>query len=513
MATAAPAEDAPISDTSGQRTEPQGLNIPLIIGVMLASLLQILDTTIANVAIPHMQAALGATNDTITWVLTSYIIAAAVAMPATGWLADRIGARRLFLTAVAGFIITSMLCGLAQNLIEMVAFRLMQGLSGAFIAPLGQAALLDASPRSKHPQMMAIYAMGVLLGPILGPIVGGWLTENYSWRWVFFVNVPSGLIALFILMTQLPRRPVVRRRFDLTGFALIAIMLCSVQLMLDRGNQADWFNSAEIWLYLGLAVSCGWMTVIHFTTARDTLFDKAILADRNFLAALMIFIMLGFIIYSIMALMPPMLEHLFGFGVIDAGLTLAPRGVGAVFVMNLSSHLIRRGFDARILIGLGFLIADLTIWQMTGWNLEVAQSEMIIVGIVQGLGLGLIIVPLNIVAFQTLPQKYRTDASSLLNLARSLAASLGIAMVSTLLARNTQISHADLGDHIVDSALPAGLARLEPVAGQALAIVDAEVNRQAAMIAYLDDFYLIAWMILLFLPIVFVMKKSGPKQD
>ena len=234
----------------------------LAVGVMLASLLQILDSTIANVAIPHMQATLGATPDEISWVLTSYIVAVAVAMPITGWLADRFGSRRLFILSVAGFVLSSMLCGMAQNITEMVIFRALQGATGAFISPLSQAAMIDTNKPSRQAQMMAVWGMGIMIGPIMGPILGGWLTENWNWRSVFYVNVPLGILSLLILTTQLPSRQILQRRFDLTGFALLAITLTSIQLLLDRGNHIDWFASLETWIYAFLGISGAWMTLI-----------------------------------------------------------------------------------------------------------------------------------------------------------------------------------------------------------------------------------------------------------
>ncbi|PKP64885.1 MAG: EmrB/QacA family drug resistance transporter, partial [Alphaproteobacteria bacterium HGW-Alphaproteobacteria-9] len=312
---------APAAPALHDVPELESRNYPLlIIGVMAASLLQILDTTIANVALPHMQSSLGATVDTVTWVLTSYIIASAVALPITGWLADRIGARRLFIGSVAGFIIASMLCGLAQNLEEMVAFRALQGIAGAFIAPLSQSFMLDATRPSRHAQIMAIWGMGIMIGPILGPILGGWLTETANWRWVFFVNLPVGIASLAILITCLPQRPRRKRRFDLTGFALMAAALAAFQLMLDRGTQADWLASGEIWVYLVITLSATWMAIVHFSVTPDPLFERALFADRNFVIALFFMVVIGIVMFAVMALMPPMLQNLLGYGVIDTGI-------------------------------------------------------------------------------------------------------------------------------------------------------------------------------------------------
>ena len=486
-------------------------NYPLmIIGVMAASLLQILDTTIANVALPHMQSSLGATVDTITWVLTSYIIASAVALPITGWLADRIGARQLFIFSVAGFILASMLCGLAQNLEEMVLFRALQGVAGAFIAPLSQSFMLDATRPSRHPQIMAIWGMGIMIGPILGPILGGWLTETANWRWVFFVNLPVGVASLAILIAYLPRRPKRERRFDINGFLLLAVALAAFQLLLDRGAQQDWLASAEIWIYIVLTLSATWMAVIHFAAAPAPLFDRALFADRNFAIALAFMIVIGIVMFAVMALLPPMLQNLFGYGVIDTGIVLMPRGVGILVSMQISGLLMRKGVDARPVVASGFLICAASLWQMAHWSLGVDEAHVIVSGLLQGLGMGLVFIPLQVSAFATLSPALRTDGSSLLNLFRSLGASAGIAWMTVLLARNLQTAHADLGANvtaatgsIVDFST---VDRFQALGDTAMTLLDAEVNRQAAMIAYIDDFWLMMWITLAAAPLAFLMR-------
>lgn len=485
----------------------------LVIGIMAASLLQILDTTIANVAIPHMQTSLGATVETVTWVLTSYIIASAVALPMTGWLADRIGARRLFIGSVAGFIIASMLCGAAQNLEEMVLFRALQGVAGAFIAPLSQAFLLDTARPSKHAMMMSIWGMGIMIGPILGPILGGWLTEAANWRWVFYVNLPVGALALAILIAYLPQRPESARRFDFAGFVLIALALASFQLLLDRGQQLDWFDSGEIWAYAIITVSTAWMGFVHLATAANPLFDRALFADRNFIISLMFMIVIGVVMFAVMALLPPMLQGLFGYGVIDTGIVLMPRGVGVLISMQLSGLLMRRGWDARPVVATGFLICAVSLWQMAHWSLDVDAMHVILSGLLQGLGMGLVFIPLQVSAFATLAPRLRTDGSSLLNLLRSLGASAGISLMSVLLARNLQIAHADLGQHIDSGALASAdvstIDRYQMVGDVALRLIDAEINRQAAMIAYVDDFWVMLWITLAAAPLTLLMRRSG----
>ncbi|OYW44481.1 MAG: EmrB/QacA family drug resistance transporter [Sphingomonadales bacterium 32-68-7] len=518
MASAAPARGvggetlAPHEDVA---VLPVANPILLVIGIMTASLIQVLDTTIANVAIPHMQSSLGATPDTVSWVLTSYIIASAVAMPITGWLADRVGSRRLFIGSVIGFIVASMLCGMAQNLEEMVIFRALQGVAGAFIAPLSQAALLDTTRPSRQSQIIALWGMGVMIGPILGPVLGGWITENWSWRWVFYVNVPVGALCLVILLAQLPSRAITRRRFDLFGFSLIATALGSLQLLLDRGNQLDWFASLEIWLYAFLVASATWVAVIHFSTAKQPLFDRRLFANVNFVIALVFMAVIGMVMFATMALMPPMLQGLFGYDVVDTGLVLMPRGVGVLVSMQLSGILLRKGVDARWMVSAGFLVGAWSLWQMAGWSLEVDKYHIVMSGLIQGLGIGLVFIPLQGTAFASLPPHLRTDGSSLLNLTRSVGSSIGISIMVTLLARNTQTSHADLAGHVTPAMTSAfdlsSLARFQQYGEAGLGVIDQMVTRQAAMIAYIDDYWLMMWLSLASVPLVLVMRKSsGP---
>ncbi|MFN3862880.1 MAG: MDR family MFS transporter [Erythrobacter sp.] len=499
-----------LADTAELETR----NYPLmIIGVMAASLLQILDTTIANVALPHMQSTLGATVDTISWVLTSYIIASAVALPITGWLADRIGARRLFIGSVAGFILASMLCGLAQSLEEMVIFRALQGIAGAFIAPLSQSFMLDATRPSRHPQIMAVWGMGIMIGPILGPILGGWLTETANWRWVFFVNLPVGVLSLAALIAFLPHRAQRERRFDITGFVLLALALAAFQLLLDRGQQEDWLASAEIWAYLLLTLSATWMVAIHFATAEAPMFERALFADRNFAIALGFMVVIGIVMFAVMALLPPMLQNLFGYGVIDTGVVLMPRGVGILISMQLSGLMMRRGIDARPVVAGGFLICAVSLWQMAHWSLEVDAMHVVISGLLQGLGMGLVFIPLQVSAFATLSPRLRTDGSSLLNLLRSLGASAGISWMTVLLARNIQTSHADLGANITAATGSlvdvSTIDRFQVLGDAAMGVIDAEVNRQAAMIAYVDDFWAMMWITLAAAPLTLLMRRNA----
>ena len=485
----------------------------LTIAVMGASVMQILDTTIANVAIPHMQSSLGATSETVNWVLTSYIIASAVAMPITGWLADKVGRRALFLSAVIGFIIASMACGAAQNLEEMVIFRFLQGVSAAFIGPLSQSVMLDINPPERHARAMSIWGMGIMVGPIMGPIIGGWLTESANWRWVFYVNLPVGAATFALMWALLPATGRKQRKFDLFGFSMLALGLASLQLMLDRGAQKDWFDSLEIWIETGVSISCLWMFVIHLFTARNTMFDRRMLADRNLATALGFMVVIGIVMFSSMALLPPMLQRLFDWPVIDTGWVLAVRGVGILISMSVAGRLLGK-VDARWLVGSGLLIAAYSLWQMSHWALMMGAWPVIVSGLVQGLGMGLVFIPLNTMAFATLGPAWRTDGASLLNLFRSVGASVGISVVTTLLGANTQTSHEDLAAHVTSGSVsmidPSTSDRLGQIGGSVMAMVNAEINRQAAMVAYIDNFWAMMWVTLASVPLVILLRPPRP---
>ncbi|MGV3730218.1 MAG: MDR family MFS transporter [Sphingopyxis sp.] len=504
-AAALPADD---SIPLHERVRYRGL---LTVAVMGASIMQILDTTIANVAIPHMQSALGATSETVTWVLTSYILASAIAMPITGWLADRIGRRELFLAAIVGFIVASMACGAAQSLEQMVAFRFLQGIFAAFIGPLSQSVMLDINPPERHARAMSIWGMGIMIGPILGPVLGGWLTEQANWRWVFYVNLPVGLVTLALMWALLPAMRRTSRKFDLFGFSMLALGLAALQLMLDRGAHLDWFDSAEIWIELGVAVACLWIFFVHLFTARAPLFSRAMLADRNLVTAMGFMIVIGIVMFASMALLPPMLQNLFGWPVIDTGLALAVRGIGILASMWIAGQLLGK-VDARWLVGSGLAIAAYSLWQMSHWSLAMGMQPVIISGLVQGLGMGLIFIPLNTMAFATIAPQHRTDGSSLLNLLRSLGASVGISVVTTLLGANIQTSHQDLAAHVTNSSValldPSTADRFGIVGDTALAMLDAEINRQAAMVAYIDDFWLMMWVTALSVPLVLLLRPT-----
>ncbi|MBS0478407.1 MAG: DHA2 family efflux MFS transporter permease subunit [Proteobacteria bacterium] len=501
-AAASPTLSKPLLTTS---------NRPLLtVGVMGAMVMQILDTTIANVALPHMTTSLGATADTITWVLTSYIIATAIALPATGWLSARLGSRNLFLIAVGGFIIASMLCGTAVNLGEMVAFRILQGVFAAFINPLSQTAMIDINPPERQAQAMSVWGMGVMVGPILGPVLGGYLTDNFNWRWVFYVNVPVGALTFAILWFLLPSRPKAKRSFDFMGFAFVGIAVSAFQLMLDRGQNQDWFSSWEIIIEGLVAAGALWVAVIHLATAEKPLFDRHLFKNRNLVTSMLFMIVIGVSTMAPMALLPPMLQQLFGYSVVQTGMMMAPRGVGVLVTMWVAGQLIGK-VDTRIVIAIGLVLFAWSLRTMAGWSLEMDSWPVIASGFIQGLGMGLVFMPLNSLAFATLDQHYRTDGSSLLNLMRSVGQSAGISMVTVFLTRNIQVSHEDLAHHITDKVVPglnlSQIFQYGIVSDAVFEMLDGMINKQAAMIAYIDDFYLMSWISIIVLPLVLLLRR------
>ena len=490
---------------------PQGQRIIVTIAVMMAVLLQVLDTTIANVALPHMSADLSATQEQINWVLTSYIVASAIALPISGWMADRVGRKRLLLFSVVGFTVASVLCASAVSLTEMVAFRAFQGVSGAFIVPLAQATLFDINPREKHGQAMALFGGGVMIGPILGPVLGGWLTDSYSWRWVFLVNLPVGVICTFLLLRFLPRTATQQRKFDLFGFALLALALGGLQMFLDRGEQKDWFESWEIIVELGIAIAAGWMFLIHTLTSRHPLFDRHMFADRNFSTGMLFMAVTGVLLLAGLALLPPLLQHIYGYSVLQSGYLTAPRGVGTLISMLMAGRLVGR-IDSRLLVGIGVALMGVSLWMMTGFALDQPARPVVVSGVVQGLGLGLIFVPLQSLAFETLAPQLRTTAAALLNLARNIGGSVGIAVTGAQLVRMSQIAHADIATAVTEQTIPTAdptmLQNIAPQGDIALAILNGEVSRQALFIAYLDDFKLMMIVTFAVLPLLFLMKRG-----
>jgi DHA2 family multidrug resistance protein len=493
--------------TPGDATRRRGITAM----VTLATVIQTLDSTIANVALPRMQGEFGATQQQIAWVLTSYLVATAICMPLTGFLAARFGRKRLFVVAVIGFTVASMACGAARTLEQIVLFRLLQGAFGACLVPLSQAVLLDSWPRERHSAVMALWGVGVMLGPILGPTLGGWLTEHWSWRWVFFINLPLGVATALGLAAWLPETPIDRvRRFDAFGFACLAIALGSLQLMLDRGDQLDWFASREIVVEAGLAALCAYLFGVHVATHPAPFVEPRLFADRNFTVGLAAAFGVGMVLLATMTLLPPFLQGLMGWSVLDTGLVLAPRGIGTALAMIVFGRLGER-VDPRATIVLGLALAAVSLHAMTGFDTDVSRWTIVWTGVVQGLGIGFVFPPLTAIAFASLEPRHRNEGTALFSLVRNLGSSVGISLVVWALSRNLRVNHAALAERLDASGLPLRLAvesgawRIDTAEG--LAAIDAELARQATMIAFLQDFRLMTWVCLATMPLALLLRR------
>ncbi|PZO63376.1 MAG: EmrB/QacA family drug resistance transporter [Paracoccus denitrificans] len=503
-----------MSDAAAQGGQPDLTKVAnkgiITLSVMLATIMQVLDTTIANVALPSMQADLGASADTINWVLTSYIVASAIVTALTGWMADRIGRKQLFLISVAGFVASSVACGFAWSLESMVGFRILQGVFGAAIVPLAQTFLLDINPPDKQGQAMAVWGAGIMVGPIIGPTLGGWLTESFDWRWVFFINLPVGIIAFLGCLSSLPKRPTKRRYFDVVGFAFIALGVGALQMMLDRGAELDWFNSTEVVIEAGLAIIGFWVAAIHIATSNRPFIDPGIFANRNFSAGLVMIFVVGMVLMASMALLPPMLSRIFGYPVMTTGMVMAPRGMGTMVSMLLVGRLMKF-VDARILIVTGLLLTAGSLHYMTGFSPGMDSRPVIWSGVVQGMGMGLVFVPLSSLAFATMDASYRADATALFSLVRNIGSSIGISVVTFLLTRNIQVNRTELVSGLtnVSPNLQMGLPTQGISPQTSLAVLDNLVTQQALMIGYLDDYLLMSWMTLAVLPLVLLLRRPS----
>lgn len=479
---------------------------------MAAATLQALDGTIANVALPHMQGALSAAGDQITWVLTSYMIAVAVATVPTGYLAHRYGRKRVFLAAIAGFTIASMLCGIATSLPEMVLFRFAQGLFGAALVPLSQLLLLDANPPEKHARAMAIWGMGVMAGPMIGPVLGGWLTEEYSWRWAFYINLPIGVLAFLGLAVAMPDdRGQREARFDFRGFALLAVAITALQLMLDRGQSQDWFDSVEILVEGGLALLAFYLFVVHTLTSASPLLPPHLFRDRNLGSGLVVAGVIGLVVFATSALLPPFLQTLLGFPAVTTGLAMAPRGAGTIAAMIIVGRAAGR-VDQRYLMLLGMGCTAASLYLMQGFTLDTPMRLFAVANIVQGLGMGFVFAPLSALAFATLAVQDRPEATALFSLIRNLGSSIGITLCFAYQARLTQLNHANLAEHVnvYNPALADYLTASGglPQAATVMTIAE-ELQRQAVMLATLADFKLMMWGVLLAAPLMLVFRKPA----
>jgi len=485
--------------------------------VILATLMQALDTTIANVALPYIQGSVAASQDQIAWVLTSYIAAAAIMTPPTGYLAGRFGVKQLFLICVAGFTVASMLCGMAQSLVQIVLFRVLQGMFGAALVPLSQSVLLGIYPPERQGFAMALFGVGVMAGPVLGPVLGGWLTENYSWRYVFYINLPVGVLAFLGMLVFLPATErKAAAKLDWFGFAMLSVAIGALQILLDRGEQLDWFSSGEIWIEAIIAGSAFYLFLVHTFTADEPFVRPALFRDRNFAAGTLFIAIIGLTYYASMALQPPYLQGLMNYPVVTAGLVMGPRGIGTMAAMMLVGRLVGR-IDTRVLLAIGLGLTAWSFYAMTGWTPDVSQSEVIAIGVVQGAGLGFLFVPLSSATLATLPAEQRTEGAGLYNLSRNIGSSVGISVVTSLLTENTQVNHAEIAQHVTavnrQFETPSIAHMLSPVTAAGRAALDAIVAQQAQIIAYIDDYKLLMIATLAAMLLLVVFKTPSGRAD
>ena len=492
---------APIASMS-----PSLRRLLVTVFAMTATIMQALDTTIANVALPYMQGSLSASLDQINWVLTSYIVAAAIMTAPIGWLADRFGRKKLFIICVAGFTVASLLCALAQNIEEMVLCRLLQGMAGAALVPLSQSVLLDAYSLEERGKAMAMWGMGVMLGPIMGPTLGAWLTDNYSWHWVFLINLPIGImtvIGMLVFMTETKRLE--HLRFDWFGFLALAIGIGALQLLLDRGEQVGWFGANEIWIEAIISVTGFYYFFAHSLTTPEPFVRFEMFKDRNFISGCVFMVVIGVVLFGTMALVTPFMQNLLGYPIQTAGFLLGSRGVGTLLTMMAAPRLMKM-IEPRYLILGGLLITAGTLYTMTGFSLDTTQHTIVVTSLIQGVGLGLLFVPITAVAFLTLPSHMRNGATSITTLMRNIGSSVGISMMIANLTSKTTEMHA----RIVEGVTPFNNALQMPDVAATMnmntdigrAMLDGIVTQQAAMIAYLNDFKLLMILTLLMVPLV-----------
>ena len=505
-----------MTELVAQPSGKEGMNVRrgwVMAALLLATIMQVIDITIAAVAIPRMQGNLSASPDQISWVLTSYVVATAIVTPTVGWLAAQFGRRRLMLLSVAGFTVTSIACGQSSSLEELVFWRICQGAMGAPIIPLSHATLLDVFPRHRHGFAMGMWSVGMMIGPIIGPSLGGYITEVHGWPWIFYINLPLGLVAFLGIRSFVPEAPRRKRPFDIIGFTTLSVGVATFQVMLDRGEILDWFSSTEILIECGIAVACLYVFLVHSRFSKHPFIDLSIFRDRNFAAGVWFVFMFGLLLLTGIALMPPFLQNLLDYPVMTSGNVLIARGAGAMAAMMVSARLLDK-IDGRRLIIIGLVLMAYAMWEQAHFTPNVSFWTIQWIGAIQGFGLGLVFVPTNTLTFATLPPEQRTEATGIFNLIRNIGSSIGVSIVISQLIRNTQINHEEIATriHPFDSALRSLTMPktwdLSTVDG--MLAMNLEITRQANTIAFNNDFKLLMIIALLNIPLVLLFK--APKK-
>ena len=504
-------------------TEHRYINPWLIaVSVMFATFMEVLDTTVVNVSLPHIAGSLSASIDEATWALTSYLVANAIILPMTGWLASRFGRKRLLMLSVIGFTSASFLCGLAPTLGMLILFRVLQGATGGALQPLSQAVLLEAFPPRDRGKAMGFWGLGIVVAPILGPVLGGWLTDAYSWRWVFYINIPVGIASLVMTQLYIFDPPYLRsenRSIDYWGIGMLAVGIGALQIVLDKGQQEDWFSSSLITTLAVLSAGCIVALIIHELTTENPVIDLRVFKERSYAVGVFLMTILGFVLYGSMVLLPIMLQTLLGYPPLEAGIAMAPRGLGAFFMMPLTG-LMTGMFDARKLLAVGLTVGGGTLLWLAGLNLQAGYWDVFWPQLIQGVGMSLLFVPLTTVSMDSIPRERMGNATSLFNLMRNIGGSVGIAITGTLLARHSQATTSTLGSHVTmyDQASQSMFAQLRAgfmaagadavtATNRAYAALFGMVQRQASMVSFVGLFQLLGLMFLALLPLVLIMRK------
>ena len=480
--------------------------------VVLASLLYSLDWTIAAVALPHMQGTFSASHEQIGWVMTSYIVASAIMIPTAGWLSTRFGRKRVFVCATFGFLVSSVLCGAADSLAVEVFARIAQGMSGAFLIPLSHAIILDTYPPEEQGRAMALWGTGSVLGSVIGPTVGGYVTEYLTWRYIFYINLPFGLLALLGALAFVPEtRRDRHRRLDWFGFLALSLGIGALQMMVDRGGRLDWFESAEIMLEASLAGLGFYLFAVHSLTTREPFLDLNLIVKRNFFVGLLFVFMYGILTLPPMVLMPPFLQDVLGYPIDTVGLLLTPRGVGMLLAMFASGR-ISGLIDPRILIAFGLVCLAAAGFEMANWNTNVGVWSVLWTGLLQGVGAGIILVPIQVIAFPSLPPHQRTEATAVFNLVRSVGSSLGVSLALALFVHTSAVSHSQLVERATPYSRALRFGTEEHgwnlTTRDGLATLEREITRQATAIAYIGDFRLLPAFALAALPLLLLVGRS-----
>jgi MFS transporter, DHA2 family, multidrug resistance protein len=507
---------------------PDGSINPWVIAitVTLATFMEVLDTSIANVALPHIAGNLSAGADESTWVLTSYLVSNAIVLPLSGWFSGVIGRKRFYMACVALFTLSSFLCGLAPNLGTLVIFRILQGAGGGGLQPSEQAILNDTFPLEKRGMAFAVYGVAVVVAPTIGPWLGGWITDNFSWRWIFYINIPVGILSLLLTSVLISDPPYMKRqsvksgfRIDYIGMGLISLGLGSMQIILDKGQREDWFSSGFIRVFFVLMLVGLVSGIIWELREKEPVIDLRMLKNRNFLVATVAMFFLGFVLYASTVLIPQFLQQMMGYSAELAGLALSPGGLVIMLMMPVVGFLVSR-VDTRYLIAFGCIVSASALFVMAGWDLNIDYSHAVRARMLQSFGLAFLFIPINVAAFAFVPREKTNMGTGIINLARNVGASVGIATVTTLLERRTQFHQAQLMEHVnllsaafhnfvngTAAKLLAAGSSAARATSQSYGMVLGTVERQASMLAFLDNFKLLGVVFLLVLPILLLMKK------